>query len=306
MSPPSTPCATASPSSPTSGARAARRLGPAHDDAARRRAGARAQLATLERLTHERATADEIGGWLDELEGDGELDELDRDIVRLARRDWDAPRRVPADLAAELAQAAAEGQDVWQTARAADDFAAFAPALRRNLELARAYAACFDDAEHPYDALLADYDFGLTAARIERGLRPARRASCRRWSPRPPSGRPRRARRADRRPAGGGRRGRSRASASTTTAGASTCRAHPFTSWVGPQRHAASRRATRTGAARVGARRDARVRPRPVRAPDRRPSSRARTSATARRCRCTSRRASCGRTTSGATARSRR
>src|SRR4051794_21121488 len=127
------------------------------------------QLATLERLAHERATAGEIGARLDELEAaDGDrLDDVDRDIVRLARRDWDRARRVPADLAAELAQAAAEGEDVWEAARAAGDFGAFAPALRRNIELARAYAACFDDAAGPYDALLGDYDYGLTAARIQ-------------------------------------------------------------------------------------------------------------------------------------------
>jgi carboxypeptidase Taq len=124
------------------------------------------QAATLERLVHERATADELGACLDELQ-DAELDDLDRDLVRLARRDWHRARRVPAELAAALAQASVEGQAVWQTARAAGDFAAFAPSLRRNLELARAYAACFDEFERPYDALLADYDFGLTAARIE-------------------------------------------------------------------------------------------------------------------------------------------
>jgi carboxypeptidase Taq len=126
------------------------------------------QVATLERLVHDRATAEEIGAWLDEIErgADGALGELDRDLVRIARRDWERARRVPGDLAADLALAAAEGQAVWQSARAASDFAAFAPALRRNVELARAYAACFDDAEHPYDALLADYDFGLTAARV--------------------------------------------------------------------------------------------------------------------------------------------
>ncbi|HMJ32956.1 MAG TPA: carboxypeptidase M32 [Baekduia sp.] len=128
------------------------------------------QLATLERLAHERATADEVGEWLEELEREGaagDLGELDRDLVRLARRDWDRSRRVPTDLAAELAQAGAEGQDVWQAARADDDFAAFAPALRRNIELARSYAACFEGFARPYDALLADYDFGLTAARIQ-------------------------------------------------------------------------------------------------------------------------------------------
>jgi carboxypeptidase Taq len=128
------------------------------------------QLATLERIAHERATADEVGEWIEELERDGaagDLSDVERDMVRLARRDWARYRRVPTDLAAELAQAGAEGQDVWEAARADDDFAAFVPALRRNIELARSYAACFDGFARPYDALLADYDFGLTSARIQ-------------------------------------------------------------------------------------------------------------------------------------------
>ena len=126
------------------------------------------QLATLSRLTHERATADEVGEWLDALDAAGvELDDLDRDLVRLARRDYDRQKRVPGDLAAELAQASASGQDIWEAARAADDFAKFAPALKRNVELARAYADCFDGYAGPYDALLADYDYGLTAERIQ-------------------------------------------------------------------------------------------------------------------------------------------
>ncbi len=124
------------------------------------------QLATLERLAHERSTADEVGAWLDALEA-ADLEGLDAEIVRVARRDVDRARRVPGGLAAGIVRAASEGQDVWQAARAASDFAAFAPALRRNVELARAYAACFEDAARPYDALLADYDFGLTAERLQ-------------------------------------------------------------------------------------------------------------------------------------------
>src|SRR3954468_23495815 len=124
------------------------------------------QVATLQRLLHDRETDDEIGAWLEELDGDGDaLGEVDRDLVRVARRDWDRARRIPKELTGDLALAAAEGQAAWLTARAANDFAAFAPALRRNVELAREYAACFPDVAHPYDAHLADYDFGLTAAR---------------------------------------------------------------------------------------------------------------------------------------------
>jgi carboxypeptidase Taq len=126
------------------------------------------QLGTLSRLHHERGTADEIGEWLDALEGGAdELEGVDRDLLRVARRGYDRSRRVPGELTAELTQAASAGQDIWQVARAEDDFSKFAPALERNVELARAYAACFDDFAGPYDALLADFDHGLTAARIE-------------------------------------------------------------------------------------------------------------------------------------------
>jgi carboxypeptidase Taq len=131
-------------------------------------AGRADQMATLSRLHHERATSAEVGAWLDALDAArADLDPLDADVVRLARRDYDRQRLVPNDLAAELAQASAEGQDVWQQARADDDFARFAPALERNVELARAYAACFaDDFARPYDALLADFDYGLTYDRV--------------------------------------------------------------------------------------------------------------------------------------------
>jgi carboxypeptidase Taq len=119
------------------------------------------QLGTLARLTHERATAGEIGEWLAALDG-MELEGSDRDMARLARRDWERARRVPGELAAELSRAHAEGQESWQRARAQDDFAAFAPALERNLELARAYAGCVaEDGAGLYQALLHDYDFGL-------------------------------------------------------------------------------------------------------------------------------------------------
>jgi carboxypeptidase Taq len=126
------------------------------------------QLGTLARLTHERATAEEIGDWLTELK-DEQLDEIDSDIVRLARRDWERARRVPHDLAAELSRASAEGQESWRIARENDDFAAFAPALRRNVELARAYGECLVEEEGgAYQALLSDYDFGLRTDDLRR------------------------------------------------------------------------------------------------------------------------------------------
>jgi carboxypeptidase Taq len=141
------------------------------------------QLGTLARLRHERATGTEIGEWLAELDqaelgqaelGQAELvqaglDPIGRDLVRLARRDWERARRVPADLAAELSQAQADGQESWRTAREADDFGAFAGALERNVRLAREYGECLSPpGEGVYQALLYDYDFGLDVAELRR------------------------------------------------------------------------------------------------------------------------------------------
>jgi carboxypeptidase Taq len=131
-------------------------------------AGARAHaLGTLARIRHERAMDEELGGWLADLDG-AALEEVDTDLVRLARRDWDRAHRVPAELREEMSSAHAEGQERWQVARAADDFPAFAPALRRNVELAQSYGRCLAGDGPVYGALLSDYDFGLRTEDLQR------------------------------------------------------------------------------------------------------------------------------------------
>src|SRR4051812_49711891 len=61
-------------------------------------------VATLTRIAHERFVSDEVGELLAEL--DGVADETDAALVRLTRHEWDRARRVPSDLAAEMAHAA--------------------------------------------------------------------------------------------------------------------------------------------------------------------------------------------------------
>ena len=128
------------------------------------------QLAALARISHERATDEEIGQCLQELDG-SDLDELERDMTRVARRDWERARRIPSELAAQTARANADGQEIWQQARAQDDFAMFAPALERNVALARERGDCLAErGQSAYEALLSDFDYGLTVMDLERVL----------------------------------------------------------------------------------------------------------------------------------------
>jgi carboxypeptidase Taq len=121
-------------------------------------------LATLTRISHEMFVDDETGRLMDgaiaELNG-ADPDGDDARLVALVRRQWGKARRVPTDLAAEMARAASVGQEAWVVAREASDFESFAPYLEHNFELARRYVECHAGSaefECPYDVLLDDYE----------------------------------------------------------------------------------------------------------------------------------------------------
>ncbi|HWE81272.1 MAG TPA: carboxypeptidase M32 [Gaiellaceae bacterium] len=137
----------------------------------RRGAAVRAeQLATLRRVTHEKFTSPEIGRLLDELrpfEEQHDYDSFEASLVRVTRHDWEKACKVPSDLRAAMSRASSLALPVWVDARKNDDFAAFLPALRENVELRRQYIACFDgDYAEPYDAVLDDFERGMTSAEV--------------------------------------------------------------------------------------------------------------------------------------------
>ena len=138
-------------------------------------------LATLTRISHEMFVDDDTGRLLDaaaaQLNGAGgeggpggfDPDSDDARLITLVRRQWDKARRVPTELAAELARAASIGQEAWIAARANSDFASFAPYLERNLELARRYVDChMSNGEFAcgYDVLLDDYEPRMPATEV--------------------------------------------------------------------------------------------------------------------------------------------
>lgn len=128
------------------------------------------QIATLERVTHERFISARTGELLEAAEAERdarEEDSIDARIVSEARRLFDKSRRVPVELAAARAKAAANGYKVWVAARKANDFTAFAAALEQNFRLVRDYVACFDDYEHPYDVVLDDFAPGMRTSQAE-------------------------------------------------------------------------------------------------------------------------------------------
>ena len=133
-------------------------------------AAARAdQLSTLGRLIHERATSVELGKLLDAAEPVAATLDPDCDdarLVKVARYEFEREVKVPKDLRAAMTRTASESYPVWVEARQRSDFASFRPYLEKTLELKRRYIECMAPETEPYDALLDEFEQGMTAAEI--------------------------------------------------------------------------------------------------------------------------------------------
>ena len=89
-----------------------------------------------------------------------------RASIRFARRRFEKKRRVPTDLAVEIAGAQVEAYQAWVKAREESSFAGFRPQLERMLDLKLRLIECFAPYEDPYDVLLDDYEEGVSTADV--------------------------------------------------------------------------------------------------------------------------------------------
>ena len=122
------------------------------------------QAGALASVIHARNADPRIGEWIGDIDLAG-LSQFDRRNVSEAQRSYDRATKIPSRLAEESARASSEGQRVWAQARAGKDFAAFVPALKRNIALKREEAACLADGDGElYDSLLDEYEPGARAA----------------------------------------------------------------------------------------------------------------------------------------------
>ena len=135
-------------------------------------------LATVGRLAHERATDPRMGELLQACETDRGLvsDPAIAANLREMRRDYDRAVKLPADLVAEMSEVSSRALEVWKAARAANDFAIFRPWLERQIGLARRKAECYGvpAGGEAYDALLDEYEPGVTARELEQVFGPLR------------------------------------------------------------------------------------------------------------------------------------
>lgn len=138
------------------------------------------QLAALSSLAHEKLTDPKLADLLATCEGADALkgDEEAQANLREIRREYDRAVQVPSKLVAEMARTFSKSMDAWKDARAKSDFSLFAPWLEKVIDLSRQKARCHAGASASgsalYDALMDDFEPGMTAEKVSALFTPLR------------------------------------------------------------------------------------------------------------------------------------
>ncbi len=95
------------------------------------------------------------------------LSKLDHISLREWHKEFLRDSKLPASFVKTFSQTTSEASQVWQTAKNTNNFKLFAPFLEKILQLNREKAEILGYSDHPYDALLENYEPSMTSARVK-------------------------------------------------------------------------------------------------------------------------------------------
>ena len=117
---------------------------------------------------HKLFASPETGELLDCLESNRDkLDARQARQTELLRRSYTQLSRIPADEYMEYAMLTNEASDVWHRAKEQNDFELFRPVLEKLVAFNRKFAGYYDSTKAPYDALLNEYERGMTMEKLD-------------------------------------------------------------------------------------------------------------------------------------------
>ncbi len=127
-------------------------------------------MGTLTQVVYERVLTDQNYQLI--LEAADEMGALDPDstearMLAVSRYDFEQRRKIPMAFAVKMAQLRAQSSKAWEKARANDDFAAFQPYLQQMMDMKRQEAEYLGYVDHPYDALLNQFERGMKTAQVQ-------------------------------------------------------------------------------------------------------------------------------------------
>ncbi|BDS12458.1 carboxypeptidase M32 [Aureispira anguillae] len=126
------------------------------------------QIATLSATVHEWAINEELGDLLKTLyDNRHELSENEAKNVELSLVLYNTERKLPTEFVMAFSKAKTNAFHAWIKARKAKDYALFKPELQVIVDLLKQKAEFIGYQDHPYNALINEFEKGATVAQLD-------------------------------------------------------------------------------------------------------------------------------------------
>ena len=126
------------------------------------------QLATLSEISHNFSVDADYGKLLEKLDTDSNLSEDERRNVELSLKAFRKSQKYTAEFVKNHSISVSEAFQAWDNAKKQNDFSIFQAKLEKLVELKREECKLLGYSEHPYDALLDQYEPDTKTSDIEK------------------------------------------------------------------------------------------------------------------------------------------
>ncbi len=125
------------------------------------------QIATLSEIAHQLFTDKTMGELLEELSLCEDLTSSEKKNIVLSKEDYERNIKLSAAFVRQLSETVNQSYHAWAKARKENSFALFEQPLHELIQLKRQEADMLGYEQHPYNALMNDYDKGLTVSKVD-------------------------------------------------------------------------------------------------------------------------------------------
>ena len=125
------------------------------------------QIATLSEIAHQLFTDKKMGELLEQLSLCEDLTSSEKRNISLSNEDYKRNVKLSTAFVRQMSETVNQSYHAWAKARKENSFALFEQPLHELIQLKKQEADMLGYEQHPYNALMNDYDKGLTVSKVD-------------------------------------------------------------------------------------------------------------------------------------------
>jgi carboxypeptidase Taq len=125
------------------------------------------QSSLIQGMSYERFTDPSLEKLVDDLLSSNALEELERKEVNIIKRNISKSKKLNKKFVERFSKLTSEAYSVWEKAKSASDFKLFEPSLNSIVDILKEKCDLVGYEVHPYDALIDDFEEGMTVAKLD-------------------------------------------------------------------------------------------------------------------------------------------